>query len=153
VSLRLGRARDRENNCHEREKNFKSARHYRFFFPNTRQPTRIARWAYTNPTAIPYHETEWANPPGNNDQRQHVSKEKIDVKLERVQYLKSQIGGSEMAPAVNPAPDGSRLKTKVIADPNETAGVPIRRQEPSARTFFQECFRRGEIIERLMDDG
>jgi hypothetical protein len=84
VSLRLGRARDRENNRHEREKNFKSARHYRFFFPNTRQPTRIARWAYTNPKAIPYHETEWANPPGNNDQRQHVSKEKIDVKLERV---------------------------------------------------------------------
>ena len=64
------------------------------------------------------------------------------------QYLKSRIHGSEMAPAVNPAPDGSRLKTKVIADPNETAGVPIRRQEPSARTSLQGCFRRGEIIER-----
>ena len=46
------------------------------------------------------------------------------------------------------APHGSRLKAKVIADPNETTWIPIRRQEPSARTSFQGCFRRGEIIER-----
>jgi hypothetical protein len=49
--------------------------------------------------------------------------------------------------------DSSRLKANEIADPNETAGVPIRRQEPSARTSFQGSFRRGEIIERLIDDG
>ena len=46
------------------------------------------------------------------------------------------------------APDSSRLKANEIADPNETAGVPIRRQEPSARTSFQRWFRRGEIVER-----
>jgi len=51
------------------------------------------------------------------------------------------------------APDSSRLKANEIADPNETAGIPIRRQEPSARTSFQGSFRRGEIIERLIDDG
>jgi hypothetical protein len=51
------------------------------------------------------------------------------------------------------SPDGSGLKANEIADPNETAGVPIRRHEPIARTSFQGCFRRGEIIERLIDDG
>ena len=40
---------------------------------------------------------------------------------------------------------GSRLKANVIADPNETAGVPIRRQEPSARTSFQEWFGRSKV--------
>ena len=32
--------------------------------------------------------------------------------------------------------DGCRLKTKLIADPNEASRIPTGRQEPSARTFF-----------------
>ena len=46
------------------------------------------------------------------------------------------------------APDGSGLEAKPIANPKETADIRIRRQEPSARTSLQGCFRRGEIIER-----
>ena len=38
------------------------------------------------------------------------------------------------------APDGSRFKANVIADPNEASRIPIRRQEPSARISFQGCF-------------
>jgi hypothetical protein len=46
------------------------------------------------------------------------------------------------------ASDGSGLEAKPIANPKETADIRIRRQEPSARTSLQGCFRRGEIIER-----
>jgi hypothetical protein len=42
----------------------------------------------------------------------------------------------------------TRLKAKVIADPKETAWIPVRRQEPSARTSFQGFFRRGEVGKR-----
>ena len=45
-------------------------------------------------------------------------------------------------------PDGGRLKAEEFTDPNETAWISIRRQEPSARTSFQQGFRRGEIVER-----
>ena len=46
------------------------------------------------------------------------------------------------------ASDGSGFEAKPIANPKETADIRIRRQEPSARTSLQGCFRRGEIIER-----
>ena len=55
--------------------------------------------------------------------------------------------------AANPAPNGSRLKVKAIADPNETAWIPIRRQEPSARTSLQGFFRRSEVGKRESNDG
>ena len=44
-------------------------------------------------------------------------------------------------------PDGGRLKAEEFTDPNETAWISIRRQEPSARTSFQQWFRatHGEI--------
>jgi hypothetical protein len=45
-------------------------------------------------------------------------------------------------------PDGGRLKAEEFTDPNETAWISIRRQEPSARTSFQQGFRRGEIVKR-----
>jgi hypothetical protein len=52
------------------------------------------------------------------------------------------------------APDGRRLKTKVIADPDEASRILVRRQEPSARIFFQEWFRRrGEVCKRESNDG
>jgi len=51
------------------------------------------------------------------------------------------------------APDGSRLKAKAIADPNETAWISIRRKEPSSRTSFQGFFCRGKVGNRESNEG
>jgi hypothetical protein len=52
------------------------------------------------------------------------------------------------------APDGGWLKVKVIANPNEASRTLVRRQKPSARTFFQEWFRRRcEVGKRESNDG
>ena len=91
---------------------------------------------------------------------EHGSCPKFDRTLERLGQRAGVEGGSggrqvcllgfshTMNQVKLSAPDGGRLKAEEFTDPNETAGVSIRRQEPSARTSFQGCFRRGEIIER-----